>query len=98
MRQDTTHRLIAARNRLAAVSVAAALVLAGTGCSRRTERTKDAASDSMSAVKGMALDTAKRSTVPDTSSITFTAAQIEHGKIRWAPVALGQSSTSAVIP
>ena len=98
MRQDTTHRLIAARNRLAAVSVAAALVLAGTGCSRRTERTKDAASDSMSAVKGMALDTAKRSTVPDTSSITFTAAQINHGKIQWALVALGQSSTSAVIP
>lgn len=97
MRHDTTDRLIETRDRLAVVSVAAALVLAGTSC-RKTDRTKDAASDSMSAMKGMALDTAKRTTAPDISSITFTAAQIEHGKIQWAPVALGQSSTSAVIP
>jgi cobalt-zinc-cadmium efflux system membrane fusion protein len=97
MRNHTTNRLIA-RNRLTAASVVTALVLAGIGCSRKTDQTKEAVSDSMSAMKGMTIDTGARSTGPDTNSITFTAAQIEHGMIQWAPAALGQSSTSAVIP
>jgi cobalt-zinc-cadmium efflux system membrane fusion protein len=46
-------------------------------------------------MKGMTMDSAARI---DTSSITFTAAQIAHGKVQWAPAGLGQSSTSAVIP
>lgn len=97
MKKDTTHRLIDARNRVASVSVAIALLLAGTGCSRKSE-TKDAASDSMSAMKGMATDTPTASTATDTGSITLTAVQIQHGKIQWAPAVLGQSSTSAIIP
>ena len=98
MRQDSKYRLVEARNRLTAASIVTALVLAGIGCSRKTDQTKEAVSDSMSAMKGMTIDTGARSTGPDTNSITFTAAQIEHGMIQWAPAALGQSSTSAVIP
>jgi cobalt-zinc-cadmium efflux system membrane fusion protein len=98
MREDTTQRLFKAYNRLAVVLVATALVLTGTHCSRGTDQTKEAASDSMSAMKGITMDTATRSTAPDTNSITLTAAQIEHGKIQWALAALGQASTSAVIP
>jgi cobalt-zinc-cadmium efflux system membrane fusion protein len=96
-KKDTIHRLIEARNRIASVSVTIALLVAGPGCSRKSE-TKETASDSLSAMKGMAMDTAAKTTAPDTNSITLTAAQIEHGKIQWAPVVLGQSSTSAVIP
>jgi len=98
MRKDTTNRLVEAPSRLTALSLATALALTGTACSRKTEQSKAATSDSMSAMKGMTTDTTMRSTAPDTNSITFTAAQIEHGKIQWAPAALGHSSTSAVIP
>lgn len=98
MRQNTTRRPVESGNRLVSVSLAIALVLAGTSCSRKTDPSEEAASDSTSAMKGMTMDTATRSTAPDTSSITFTAAQIEHGKIQWAPATLGQLSTSGVIP
>ena len=98
MRQDTMHSPANSLTRLAGVSVGIVLLLAGTGCSRKTDQRKQASSDSMAAMKGMASDTAKRSSAADTSSITLTAAQIEHGKIQWAPAALGQSATSAVIP
>jgi len=98
MTKDTTHRLIDARNRLTSFSVAIALLLAGIGCSRKTEQTKETASDSTSAIKGMAMDTAAQATARDSSSISLTAAQIAHGKIQWAAAELGQSSTSAVIP
>lgn len=98
MRQNATHRLFDARGRLAAVSIATALVLAGISCSRDADATKEATSDSVSAMKGMTMDSAAQPPAPDTNSITFTAAQIEHGKIQWAPVELGRSSASAVIP
>jgi len=98
MRKDTTHSPTRLLNRIAAVSVAIALLIAGTSCSRKTDQTREAAPDSMAAMKGMAMDTAKRSTAADTNSITLTTAQIEHGKIQWAPAALGQSAASAVIP
>ena len=98
MRQDTMHSPANSLTRLAAVSVGIALRLAGTGCSRKPDETKVTASDSVSRMKGMAMDTAARPTASDSNSITLTAAQIEHGKIQWTPAALGQSSTSAVIP
>ena len=98
MRKDTTHRLIEARNRVPSFSVAIVLLLAGTGCSRKTDQTREAAADSASAMKGMTMDPDAQTTARDSSSITLTAAQIGHGKIQWAPAALGRSSTSAVIP
>jgi cobalt-zinc-cadmium efflux system membrane fusion protein len=98
MRQDTMHSPAYPLTRLAAVSVGIALLLAGTSCSRKTDETKLTASDSLSGMKGMAMDTAARPTASDSNSITLTAAQIGHGKIQWAPAALGQLATSAVIP
>ena len=94
MRQ-TTRRLVEQRNRLTVVAAAAALILAGVGCSRKADRAKEVATDSTSTMKGMTMETATRH---DTSSIAFTKAQIEHGKIQWAPAVLGQSAASAIIP
>ncbi|HMF87348.1 MAG TPA: efflux RND transporter periplasmic adaptor subunit, partial [Gemmatimonadaceae bacterium] len=96
MKKTTTNQRNDARIPFAPIAVAIALLLAGTGCSRKTE-SKETASDS-TAAKGMAMDTAAQTSAPDSSSITLTAAQIEHGKIQWAPASVGQSSTSAVIP
>jgi len=98
MTRRITHRLIEARNRSTAISIATALIVSAASCGRKTDQTKVATSDSMAAMKGMAMDTAARTTASDSNSITLTAAQIEHGKIQWTPAALGQSSTSAVIP
>ena len=98
MRQDNTHSPTRTLNRFAAASTGIALLIAGASCSRKTDQTKKVVSDSMAAMKGMPMDTAAKSGAPDTSSITLNAAQIEHGKIQWAAAALGQSSTSAVIP
>ena len=98
MIHHTTYSPTRALGRIAAVSVAMALLIAGTSCSRKTDQTKEATTDSMAAMKGMPRDTAKRSTAADTNSITLTAAQIEHGKIQWTPASLGQSAASAVIP
>ena len=95
MRRHTCSLPIEMRNRLTLVSAATALILAGVSCSRKSDQTKETVSDSTSVMKGMTMDTAAR---VDTSSITFTAAQIAHGKVQWAPAGLGQSSTSAVIP
>ena len=95
MRKHANSPLIEMRNRLTLVSAATALILAGVSCSRKSDRTKETVSDSTSVMKGMTMDSAARI---DTSSITFTAAQIAHGKVQWAPAGLGQSSTSAVIP
>jgi membrane fusion protein, heavy metal efflux system len=98
MRQDTTHPAAIALNRIVSVSVAITLLLAGVSCSRKTDQRKETTSDSMATMKGMAMDTPAKTTASDSSSITFTAAQIEHGKIQWVAAALGQSSTAAVIP
>lgn len=98
MKKHATHPPINARKRFASASVVIALLVAGTGCGRKTDQRKETTPDSMSAMKGMAMDTAAKPIGPDSSSITLTAAQIAHGKIEWAPAALGQSSTSAVIP
>jgi membrane fusion protein, heavy metal efflux system len=98
MRQDTMHSPANSLTRLAAVSAGVALLLAGTGCSRKADETKVTASDTVSGMKGMAMGTGARPTASDSNSITLTAAQIEHGKIQWTPAAIGQSSTSAVIP
>jgi cobalt-zinc-cadmium efflux system membrane fusion protein len=98
MRQYATQSPTRALNRFVALPVGIGLLFVGTSCSRKTDQTKEAAPDSMAAMKGMTMDTAKRSTAPDTTSITLTAAQIEHGKIQWAPASLGQSATSAAIP
>ena len=97
MRQNITRPPAHGLNGFAAFAVGVAFLLAGTSCSRKTDQSSKTASDSMSAMKGMA-DTAAQTTAPDSSSITLSAAQIEHGKIQWAPAGLGQSSTSAVIP
>ena len=93
--KQTTRRLVEQRNRLTVVAAAAALILAGVGCSRKADRAKEVATDSTSTMKGMTMETATRH---DTSSIAFTKAQIEHGKIQWAPAVLGQSAASAIIP
>jgi cobalt-zinc-cadmium efflux system membrane fusion protein len=85
-------------HRRAAAIMGTVLLILGTSCSRKSDQTKEASTDSMAAMKGMTTDAATRSAAPDTGSITLTAAQIQHGKIQWAPVALGQSATSAVIP
>jgi len=98
MRRATANRRAESRTRMTAASVTIALLIAGASCSRKTEKSSEATSDSTAAMKGMAMDTAAKPTAPDSSSLTLTAAQIEHGKIQWAPAALGQSSTSAVIP
>jgi cobalt-zinc-cadmium efflux system membrane fusion protein len=98
MTQDTSRLPIRALNRMAAVSVGVALLIAGTSCRQKNDQAKEAVPDSMAATKGMTTDTARQSVAPDTSSITLTAAQIEHGKVQWAPAALGQSAASAVIP
>src|SRR5258705_1782105 len=95
MRRHTCSLPIEMRNRLTLVSAATALILAGVSCSRKSDQAKETVPDSMAVMKGMTMDTAAR---VDTSSITFTAAQIAHGKVQWAPAGLGQSSTSAVIP
>ena len=95
MRQPVHNALIEVRNRVMLVSVTIALIAAGVSCNRNSNRTRETASDSTSAMTGMPMDTATR---VDTSSITFTAAQIAHGKIQWGPAALGESSASAVIP
>ena len=95
MRQPVHNALIEVRNRVMLVSVAIALIAAGVSCNRNSDRTRESVSDSTSAMTGMPMDTATR---VDTSSITFTAAQIAHGKIQWGPAALGESSASAVIP
>jgi cobalt-zinc-cadmium efflux system membrane fusion protein len=91
-------RLIHTGHRIAAVSAGVVLLVGGTACGRKTEQIKETATDSMAAMKGMTGDTTAASAEADTSSITLTAAQIEHGKIQWAPAEIGQLSTSAVIP
>ncbi|HMI48771.1 MAG TPA: efflux RND transporter periplasmic adaptor subunit, partial [Gemmatimonadaceae bacterium] len=98
MRLQIAHRLIGAGHWFFSASVAAALLVAVASCGRKTDQIKDAASDSMSAMKGMTGDTTAVPAAADTSSLTLTAAQIEHGKIQWAPAEIGQLSTSAVIP
>ena len=95
MRQHANSPVIDMRNRLTLVSAATALILTGISCSRKSDQTRETVSESTSVMKNMTMDTAAR---VDTSSITFTAAQIAHGKVQWAPAGLGQSSTSAVIP
>ena len=95
MRQHANSPVIDMRNRLTLVSAATALILTGVSCSRKSDQTRETVSESTSVMKNMTMDTAAR---VDTSSITFTAAQIAHGKVQWAPAGLGQSSTSAVIP
>jgi membrane fusion protein, heavy metal efflux system len=95
MRQTATRRIVEQRNRFTLVSAATALILAGVSCNGKADRTKEVATDSTSTMKGMTMETATR---VDTSSITFTKAQIEHGKIQWAPAVLGQSAASAIIP
>lgn len=32
------------------------------------------------------------------STVTFTAAQVQHGKVRWAPVAMGTAAATATVP
>lgn len=81
--------------RAATVLVSAALVLALGGCSKKTEKVKGAGSDST--MKGMATGEATAA-APDSNLVTLTAAQIEHGKIAWAPADVGQLAASAVIP
>jgi cobalt-zinc-cadmium efflux system membrane fusion protein len=81
-----------AHRRLAALAISMALVLAVTSCTKKTD--KVATSDS--AMKGMAM--APGVAVTDSNSVTMTAAQVEHGKISWAPAGVGQVATTAVIP
>jgi len=94
MRSDPSLHIFGAHP-LSAVATAIVFALTLTSCTEKTDQSNKTVSDSTSAMKGMTMDSAAS---VDTSSITFTAAQIEHGKIQWAPAALGQSSTSAVIP
>ena len=89
--QATTGALI----RVTTVLLSTALLLAVTGCSKKTENAKGASSDS--SMKGMAMGQATAAG-RDSNSVTLTAAQIEHGKIAWAPADVGQLATSAVIP
>jgi len=98
MRRHIVQRLIGAGHGFSAASVAAAILFAGTSCGRKADQAKEAAPDSMPAMKGMRADTTAGSAAADTSSITLTSAQIEHGKIQWAPAGIGQLSTAAVIP
>lgn len=94
MRRSTTYRF----NRSVVVSLGAALLLAATSCGRNTDKRGEPASESTPSMKGMAMDTSLKSRAPDSSSVTLTAAQVEHGKIQWAPAGLRQSVTSIVIP
>jgi cobalt-zinc-cadmium efflux system membrane fusion protein len=94
MNGDTSFRIVGALP-LSQAGIAFVLALSLTSCTEKTDQSKKTVSDSTSAMKGMTMDSV---TSVDTSSITFTAAQIEHGKIQWAPTPLGRSSTSAVIP
>ena len=98
MKRLITHPLIEGRNRFTPISIAAALIVAAASCDRKPDQTKVATSDSMAAMKGTATDRTTQASPTDSNSITLTAAQIEHGKIQWAPAELGQSSASAVIP
>lgn len=77
--------------------LALCLALSAASCGGKSEESSGGTPDSMAAMEGMAMDTAA-STPSDTGSITLTAAQIQHGKIQWAPVQLGQLSTTAAIP
>ncbi len=95
MRSYALHQAFGTLTTVSSVATAIAFALALTSCTEKTGQTKKTVSDSTSAMKGMTMDAATR---VDTNSVTLTAAQIEHGKIQWAPAALGQSSTSAVIP
>jgi membrane fusion protein, heavy metal efflux system len=94
MKGDTSSRIVGALP-LSPAGIAFILALSLTSCTEKTDQSKKTVADSTSAMKGMTMDSV---TSVDTNSITFTAAQIEHGKIQWAPTPLGRSSTSAVIP
>jgi cobalt-zinc-cadmium efflux system membrane fusion protein len=85
-------------NRIAALSFGAALLFVGTSCSHKSDQKTMTSSDSVTAMKGMAMDSASQTSLRDSNSITLTAAQIQHGQIQWAPVILGQSSGSTAIP
>ena len=98
MKRDSSRRPTDARQWLTVVPAAIALLIAGAGCGSRTDREAKTAADSLSVRKGMAMDTAVKTPAADSTSLTLTAAQIEHAKIQWAPVELGQPSGSAVIP
>lgn len=98
MRHVTIRPAVYALNRFGAVAAVGVLLLAGTSCSGKTDQVTKTTADSSAAMQGMAMDTAAKTATADSSSLTLNAAQIEHGKIKWAPAALGQSSTSTVIP
>jgi cobalt-zinc-cadmium efflux system membrane fusion protein len=76
-----------------AVSLAAA-----AGCSRESSKASLSPGDSASATRATTMDSPKGPGAPDSGSITLTPAQIEHGKIQWAPAELGSVSSATIVP
>ncbi len=95
MSEALERTMTTARYRAAAIVMSVAMLLAQGACSKKTETAKATSSDST--MKGMAMGPATAAAA-DSSSVTMTAAQIEHGKIAWAPAGVGQLATTAVIP
>ena len=73
--------------------LALGLALVALGCTRGTDSKRSPASSdtSMAGMPGMDSRDAKR-------EIVFTAAQVQHGGIRWEPVAVGSAATAASVP
>ena len=95
-----THHVSGLRRPLisrAAALFVISLALSATSCGGKRDKNSGDTPDSPAAMAGMKMDTAA-STASDTGSIALTAAQIQHGRIQWAPAQLGRLSTTAAIP
>ena len=74
--------------------VAATIALAGCGKNEPAEKKKEAGDDPMAGMK-MDSNSAKGKLPP---TVIMTAAQIEHGGVKWGPVSLGATSQVATVP
>lgn len=81
-------------------STVALISVAVGACSRKPEqKVPDKVADSsqaMANMPGMPMKDTVVGTLP--SSIVFTAAQVQHGGVQWASVAMGQSAGIATVP
>lgn len=84
--------------------LAGLLIALAAGCSAKPEGTEATPSQDMDGMPNMATTKAAEGgeSAEDAeggaSEITFTAAQVQHGKVRWEPVTMGTAAGSATVP
>jgi membrane fusion protein, heavy metal efflux system len=85
------------------VAIAVAMIASAAACdspkSGAIEKAADSATvDSMANMAGMAGAPSTAAAPDSTRRVTFTAAQVSHGGVRWAPIGEGEASSGATIP